>query len=150
MSTSRRTGPDHMSLPGADHTDAAPRQLAEGWHPDTQHGSRPPGAGGAGRKRRRRQRPQHGTQRRPTQARGPLADLVSREHVFQDLEGLLRQIREEAEESSGWAEEQLSEITQTVTNFTKSLEEQVDPISERVRSEYQRIRERLSHALKGE
>jgi len=75
---------------------------------------------------------------------------VSREHVFQDLEGLLRQIREQAEESSGWRQEQLSEITQTVTGFTKSLEEQLDPISDRIRSEYQRIREKLSHALKGD
>jgi len=136
-------------MPGADHAEPEVRQIAEGWHPDGQHGSRPPGQG-AGRKRRRRQRPQRGTPGRPTQARGPRVDLVSREHVFQDLEGLLRQIREQAEESSGWRQEQLSEITQTVTGFTKSLEEQLDPISDRIRSEYQRIREKLSHALKGD
>ena len=147
MSTSRRTGPDVMSMPGADHAEPEVRQISEG-HPDAQHGSRPPGQG-AGRKRRRRQRPQRGKQLRPMQGRAPRVDLVSREHVFQDLEGLLRQIREQAEESSGWPQEQLSEITQTVTSFTKSLEEQLDPISDRVRSEYQRIREKLSHALKG-
>jgi len=76
-------------------------------------------------------------------------DVVSRERIFQELEGLLRQIREQAEESADWAEDQLSEITRTVTSFTKSLEEQADPIPERARSEYQRIREKLSQALKG-
>lgn len=68
--------------------------------------------------------------------------------MFQDIEGLLRQIREQAEESAGWTEQQLSEITQTVTAFTRSLEAEADPVSDRTRGEYQRIREKLSQALK--
>jgi vacuolar-type H+-ATPase subunit E/Vma4 len=74
---------------------------------------------------------------------------MSRERVFQELEGLLHQIREQAEESVDWAEGRLTEITQTVTTFTKSLEEEADPIPERARVEYQRIREKLSQVLKG-
>jgi C4-type Zn-finger protein len=67
--------------------------------------------------------------------------------VFQSVEGLLRQIREQAEETAQWTEAELREITQTVTAFTKSLEQEHDPISERARMEYQRIREKLSQAL---
>ena len=69
--------------------------------------------------------------------------------MFQDIEGLLRQIRERAEETAEWTEEQLSEFTHTVTGFTKSLEEEGEPVSERARSEYQRIREKLSQVLRG-
>jgi hypothetical protein len=150
MSTSRRSGPDHLSMPSSEPGAPASRQFTEGWQSGGQHGSGPPGAGGPGRKRRRRQRSQRNKPHRPAPARAALGDTVSRERVFQDLEGLLRQIREQAEESSNWAEDRLVEIAQTVTNFTKSLEEQVDPIPERARSEYQRIRDRLSQALKGE
>jgi hypothetical protein len=150
MSTSRRSGPDHLSMPSSEPGAPAARQFTEGWQSGGQHGSGPPGAGGPGRKRRRRQRSQRNKPHRPAFVRAPLGDTVSRERVFQDLEGLLRQIREQAEESSNWAEDRLVEIAQTVTNFTKSLEEQVDPIPERARSEYQRIRDRLSQALKGE
>jgi len=100
-------------------------------------------------KRRRRQRPQRGKHRRPPHARGALFEGMSRERVFQELEGLLHQIREQAEESVDWAEGRLTEITQTVTTFTKSLEEEADPIPERARVEYQRIREKLSQVLKG-
>jgi len=67
--------------------------------------------------------------------------------VFQSVEGLLRQIREQAEETAQWTEDELREITQTVTTFTKSLEQEADPISDRARMEYQRIREKLSQAL---
>jgi hypothetical protein len=69
--------------------------------------------------------------------------------MFQDIEGLLRQIREGAEESAAWSAEELSQFVQAVTGFTKSLEAEADPISERVRVEYQRIRDKLSQALKG-
>ena len=75
--------------------------------------------------------------------------MVSRERIFQELEGLLRQIREEAEESRAGAAANVTEMAHAVATFTKSLEEQSDPISDRVRSEYQRIRDKLSQALKG-
>ncbi len=117
------------------------RQFAMG---DASSGSAGPGAS---RRRRRRQRPQRGKHRRPPRS-GHL-EGVSRERAFQEIEGLLRQIREQAEESENWAADRLKEITQTVTSFTKTLEEHADPIPDRVRVEFQRIREKLSQALKG-
>ena len=79
-------------------------------------------------------------------------DNVNRERIFQDLEGLLRQIREEAEESSNGriSEGQISEVARVVSAFSKVLEEQSDPISERSRGEYQRIREKLVQTLRSE
>ena len=62
---------------------------------------------------------------------------------------MLRQIREQAEETPVWTAEQMSDFTQTVTGFTRSLEQESEQISQRVRDEYQRIREKLSHALRG-
>jgi len=107
------------------------------------------GAGAAGsRRKRRRQRPQRGKHRGP-QGRVH-SEGVNREHIFQELEGLLRQIREEAEESCNRAEEEVNAMARTVTTFTKELEDQSDPVSERLRSEYQRIREMLTQALRGE
>jgi hypothetical protein len=104
------------------------------------------GAGGS-RRKRRRQRAQRGKGRR---LQGHIhSEGVNREHMFQELEGLLRQIREEAEESSNRAEDEVSAIAHTVTTFTKELEEQFDPVSERLRSEYQRIRAMLTQALRG-
>ena len=104
----------------------------------------------SGRKRRRRHRSPKGKRRRHAgQVGTPHIDIVSRERMFQDIEGLLRQIRERAEESVVWTEEQLNDFTQTVTGFTKSLEQEGDQISQRMRSEYQRIREKLTHALRG-
>jgi C4-type Zn-finger protein len=80
------------------------------------------------------------------------AEGVSRERIFQDLEGLLRQIREEAEESSngGVSEEQISDMARAVRAFSKVLEEHSDPIPERARGEYQRIREKLVRALRSD
>jgi len=104
----------------------------------------------SGRKRRRRHRSPKGKRRRNSGQGGtPHVDIVSRERMFQDIEGLLRQIRERAEESVVWTEEQLSDFTQTVTGFTKSMEQEGEQVSQRMRSEYQRIREKLSHALRG-
>ena len=103
---------------------------------------------GGSRRKRRRQRSQRGKRRRP---QGHVhSEGMNREHIFQELEGLLRQIREEAEESSNRTEEEVSAMARTVTTFTKELEEQSDPVSERLRSEYQRIREMLTQALRGE
>lgn len=75
---------------------------------------------------------------------------ASRERIFQDLEGLLRQLREEAEASPAVAAEEISLMAQAVSTFTRTLEEQPDPISERVHCEYQRIREKLVQSLRGE
>lgn len=75
---------------------------------------------------------------------------ASRERIFQDLEGLLRQLREEAEASPAVAAEEISLMAQAVSTFTRALEEQPDPISERVHCEYQRIREKLVQSLRGE
>ena len=105
-------------------------------------------AGSGSRKRRRRQRSQHGEHRYAPQAGARTTGVVSREGIFQELEGLLRQIREQAEESATGDGAQLTEIVHTVTSFTKSLEEQAEPISDRARSEYHRIRERLSQVLR--
>jgi C4-type Zn-finger protein len=68
--------------------------------------------------------------------------------MFQDIEGLLRQIRERAEEAAVWTEDQLNDFTQSVTGFTKSLEQEGEPLSLRARGEYQRIRDKLSYALR--
>lgn len=78
------------------------------------------------------------------------AEGINRERIFQDLEGLLRQIREEAEESSNGSvsEDRIGEMARAVSAFSKVLEEQSDPISERARGEYQRIREKLVQALR--
>ena len=116
--------------------------------PYNNHGGAPGPAGAGNRRKRRRQRPQRNKGPRPLSSRNPQLETASRERIFQELEGLLRQIREQAEESASWPEHELTEMTQTVTTFTKALEEQADPIPERARSEYQRIRERLSQALK--
>ncbi|HVO24161.1 MAG TPA: hypothetical protein VMW56_11085 [Candidatus Margulisiibacteriota bacterium] len=105
---------------------------------------------GSGRRRRRRHRSPKGKRRNHTGQGGtPHVEIVSRERMFQDIEGLLRQIRERAEESVVWTEEQLSDFTQTVTGFTKSMEQEGEQVSQRMRSEYQRIREKLSQALRG-
>jgi len=109
------------------------------------------GNSGGGRRKRRRQRPQQVKHVRPhePQRSGATArvDAASRERVFQSVEGLLRQIREQAEEGVQWSEAELREVTQTVTAFTKLLEQEGDPISERAQTEYHRIREKLSQAL---
>jgi hypothetical protein len=122
---------------------------AEGWQPAAPQASGAPGGRGSARKKRRRQRSQHGKRPHMQQARGVSLDVISRERIFQELEGLLRQIREQAEETACWGADQLTEMTQTVTSFTKALEEQSDPLPERARSEYQRIRDKLSQALRG-
>lgn len=148
MSTNRRSAPHDRDVSGRvyaanfDRTDGGQAAFADG---------RQPGAPGGSRKKRRRQRSQRGKRRHPVQGgRAPQTEAGNRERIFQDIEGLLRQIREQAEESPAWTEEELRAITQTVTSFTKSLEEEVDPVSERARSEYQRVREKLSQALRGE
>jgi hypothetical protein len=115
---------------------------------DADYGS---GGPGGGRRKRRRPRPPHAKPARPHEPhRGGAAarlDVASRERVFQSVEGLLRQIREQAEDGVQWSEAELREITQTVTAFTKLLEQEGDPISDRAHTEYQRIREKLNQAL---
>jgi hypothetical protein len=102
------------------------------------------------RRKRRRQRPQRIKRRNKgpqTKSTAPKDD-TDRERIFQDIEGLLRRIREEAEETGVWTEDELREITNTVTNFTKVLEEEAEVVSERARVEYHRVREKLNHALR--
>lgn len=105
-----------------------------------------------GRRKRRRQRPQRQKRRKggshPPKS-SALKDDTDRERIFQDIEGLLRRIREDAEENGGRSEQELREITATVTNFTKLLEEEAEVISERARAEYHRVREKLNNALRG-
>ena len=123
------------------------RTAAGGWRPDSHAAEVGGGAGGA-RRKRRRQRPARGKRQR---SRGHVqAENVSREGILQELEGLLRQIREEAEESLNRPEEEISAIARTVSTFTRELEEQCDPISERLRTEYQRLRGMLTQRLRGE
>ena len=152
MSTSdgadgRKTPSTHGSV-HAGRTDTGQQLSMGSSEPGSNHGS---GNSGGGRRKRRRQRPQHGKPLRShePQRSGAAArvDTASRERVFQSVEGLLRQIREQAEEGSQWTEAELREITQTVTAFTKLLEQEGDPISGRAQTEYQRIREKLSQAL---
>jgi hypothetical protein len=116
------------------------------------------GGGGGGqrnfnnsRRKRRRQRPQR-TKRHKGGGGGQqrshaVKDDTDRERIFQDIEGLLRRIREEAEEA-GRPEEELRDVTATVTNCTKILEEETEVVSERARVEYHRVREKLNHALR--
>ena len=153
MSTSRPDGTDDRKPPRGNGGVASGRADADSQRAMAGHDSRAEygnGTPGGGRRKRRRQRPQHGKRPRPHEqhrAPGARLDATSRERVFQSVEGLLRQIREQAEETSQWTEDELREITQTVTTFTKSLEQEADPISDRARMEYQRIREKLSQAL---
>jgi len=125
--------------------------IAESWQASSQYGAAATSApGGGSHRKRRRQRSQRGKRPGFSPVRTHHGEGVSRERIFQELEGLLRQIREEAEEFSGIAEEQINEVARMVSTFTKALEELSDPISERLRSEYQRIREKLVHMLRSE
>jgi len=109
------------------------------------------GAGGRSRKRRRA-RGQRNKRHRPQQETrvtgGPRGDNTSRERMFQDVEGLLRQIREHAEETREWSQEELREITHNVTTFTRALEQESEPLSERARGDYHRLRDKLTQALR--
>ena len=143
----QRTPSMHASV-HAGHADTGLQLSMGNSESGSNHGS---GNSGGGRRKRRRQRPQPGKSSRPhePQRSGAAAriDAASRERAFQSVEGLLRQIREQAEEGAQWTEEELREVTQTVTAFTKLLEQESDPISDRAQVEYQRIREKLSQAL---
>jgi hypothetical protein len=106
------------------------------------------GAGGGGqRKRRRRQRGQRNNIRRNGPSTSAHSDGANRERVFQDIEGLLRQIRELAEDSAAYTQEQLADFTQMVVGLFKQLEGEAKMVSERVLGEYQRVRDRLNQAL---
>lgn len=125
--------------------------IAESWQASSQYGAAATSApGGGSRRKRHRQRSQRDKRPGFTPVRSHPGEGVSRERIFQELEGLLRQIREEAEGSSGIAEQQINEVARLVSTFTKVLEELSDPISERLRGEYQRIREKLVHMVRGE
>lgn len=68
--------------------------------------------------------------------------------MFQDIEGLLRQIRERAEETPLWTQDQMNDFTQTVTGFMRALEEEGGQVSDRAMNEYHRVRDKLSQALR--
>jgi hypothetical protein len=152
MSTRGHRAPDQLHAPGYAADAAVEEGESEHAVPRRQQGAEHLFEGGGpprGSGRRRRHRSHKGKQRGPSsQGGGPHVEVVSRERMFQDIEGLLRQIRECAEESPVWSADQLNDFTQTVTGFTKSLEQEGEQISQRVRSEYQRIREKLSQALR--
>lgn len=125
-------------------------------------GNRPHGGGGGGgggnnggggrRNKRRRQRPQrpNNNKRRSLSPRESAAlDSVGRERMFQQVEGLLRQIREEAEEHGAFSDDQLRDYVSTVTTFMTLLEEESEPLTERARSEFLRVRDKLANALRG-
>src|SRR5262245_41532956 len=139
MSTNGRGAPDQggrrsgVAVGEAERGSGVPWTLMDNGRGDG-HPYAAGGSGAGGRKRRRRGRWQGGKRGggvRQSHARA--SSVVSREGIFQELEGLLRQIREQADESPTSSEAQLNEIVHTVTSFTKSLEEQADPISERAR-----------------
>ena len=153
MTTTRQGALGHHEAPdstsgraNAEGTDHDARVAAGAWQPSSSLSDM--GGGGGSRRKRRRQRSQRANRRRP-QGQGH-TEGINRERMFQELEGLLRQIREEAEESSTWPEADINAMAHSVSTFTKELEGQSDPISDRMRSEYQRIRERLAQALRGE
>jgi hypothetical protein len=155
MSTNRRSDPGRLTPAGDrfgtehERVEGGDRQCGEARGPHAYQASGAPQTPGPSRRKRRRQRSQRGKHGRPATTRPAHTDAVSREHIFQDIEGLLRQIREQAEESTNWSEQQLHEITRTVTSFTRALEEEADPISDRARNEYHRVRDKLSQAIRG-
>jgi len=154
MSTTSRSLGGGWGEPGARFGDDGEHNELQAQHYGEDHDARAhvasAGNGGGSRKKRRRQRAQRSKRHRSNPGRPSIAlDLVSRESMFQDVEGLLRQIRERAEETAEWTAEQLNDFTHTVTTFMKSLEEETEQVSERARSEYQRIRDKLSQALRG-
>jgi hypothetical protein len=151
MSANSRSLPGGWNAPGAGFASAGGEVevQANQFSSETARGHEGGGNGGGRSKKRRRQRAQRSKRRQPPSGPGGRFDAVSRESMFQDVEGLLRQIRERAEETAEWSAEQLNDFTQTVTGFMRSLEEESEQISDRVRSEYQRVRERLSQVLKG-
>jgi len=108
-----------------------------------------PGGGGGKRHKRRRQRPQRPKRRIPSAKESAALDSVGRERMFQQVEGLLRQIRELAEETNEFTEDDLRNYTTMVTTFMTLLEEESEPISERARSEFLRVRDRLTQVLRG-
>jgi hypothetical protein len=154
MSTRGHRATEQLQAPGYSAQGAVDDADPERDVPRHQHGAERAFDGaaaphGSGRKRRRRHRSPKGKRHHhPGQGGAPHVDIVSRERMFQDIEGLLRQIRERAEESALWTEEQLNDFTQTVTGFTKSMEQENEQVSQRMRGEYQRIRDKLSQALR--
>ncbi len=96
-------------------------------------------------KRRRAYRPEAD---RPLGIQPPFGETANRERVFQDLEGLLRRIREVAEESAAYSEGQVAEYAREVGDLFRALEGEGDVVSDRLFGAYQRLRRRLSDALK--
>lgn len=153
MSASQGNGSDEFGGSGAGGGGEFRRSDGGQGRGGRDHGGNGRGGNGQGRKKRRRQRPQRVKHRKPGGGGGGgkeafSFDAVNRERIFQQIEGLLRQIREHQEEFGGYTEEQLSDYTQAVTSFTRAFEEEGDASSERLRNEYLRVRDKLSNALR--
>ncbi len=117
------------------------------------------GGGGQGRnnnKKRRRQRAQRGKRPRGGGGGGgggghsssPHGEMANKERIFQDIEGLLRQIREAADEENAFSEAQVGDYVQAVTGLQKAFESEATMVSDRAFSEYQRVRDKLQNALR--
>lgn len=146
-----------MSGPGGSGFGGGDPVSAGGWLCTGGEGGHGRDSGGpGGRRKRRRQRTQRQKRRRPPHlgggggggGGGGHIDHVSRERMFQDIEGLLRQIRERAEETPLWTQDQMNDFTQTVTGFMRALEEEGGQVSDRAMNEYHRVRDKLSQALR--
>ncbi|MBI3782527.1 MAG: hypothetical protein HY270_03900 [Deltaproteobacteria bacterium] len=111
------------------------------------NGAEQGGGSAASRKKRRRQRGQRNKHRTPGSP-SLHGDSANRERVYQDVEGLLRQIRELAEENAAYTQEQLDDFTQSVVTLFKALESEGQMISDRLFADYQRVRDKLNMALR--
>jgi len=150
MTMSRPSSAGEVQLPAADARDGSAGKRKVAGENSVGERVRPPvEPPGQMRRRRRRHRSHRSKAEFPQPGSNAQIDRPTRERMFQDIEGLLRRIREQAEEVNAWSVEELQEFTQTVTGFTRSLEQEGDPVSQRSVAEYQRIREKLSQALKG-
>jgi hypothetical protein len=149
MTMSRPSSAGEVQLPAADARDGSDGKRKVAGENSVGERGRPPAEPPGQMRRRRRHRSHRGKAEFSQPGSNAQVDRLTRERMFQDIEGLLRRIREQAEEVNAWSVEELHEITQTVTGFTRSLEQEGDPVSQRSVTEYQRIREKLSQALKG-
>lgn len=109
-----------------------------------------PSGGGMNRQRKKRRRDRGQMPARRGPAMAAQGDHSNRERIYQDVEGLLRRIREHDEENGGYSAQQMSDFTQAVVTLFKALESENEIVSERLYAEYQRLRERLSQALKSQ
>lgn len=104
------------------------------------------GGGDGGRKKRRQLRPVRSNGREAAPAAHN--DVANREHVFQDIEGRMRRIRELAEEGAAYSSDEIRQLAQNVVSLFRTLEGEGEVVSDRAFAEYQRLRDRLNQALR--